>query len=129
MHRSSRGLFVLAIAFASVQLISCVCELTWVKTDHNTIPTGSVLGNTGNKLGDFYSCQAVFDGVLTPGRFKPAEGKCFISMDGKEHSVNDNFEVLTNPNNCTLQWKSGRDGTVFKDSIEAGKDKTGVSNI
>ena len=48
-------------------------------------------------------------------------------MDGKEYAVQDNFEVLTNPNKCILEWKSARDGTVFKGAVEAGVDKQGVS--
>jgi len=128
MHKLSGRLIVLAIAFASVQLSSCLCELKWVKTDHKNIPPDSVLGNTGNNLGDFYPSRAVLDGVVTPGRFKPAEERCLITMDGIEHSLVENFEVLTNPNNCTLQWKKAFNGTVPKGSVPAGKDKTGVSN-
>jgi hypothetical protein len=128
MQYSNRGLIALAIAFACIELCSCACEIKWVKTDHKNIPAAAVLANTGNSLGDFYPSRAEYKGALTPGRYKPAEEKCFLTMDGKEESVWDNFEVLTNPNNCILQWKHAREGTIPKNSILAGKDKTGVSN-
>jgi hypothetical protein len=103
------------------------CELKWVKTDHKIIPANSIIGNTGNNLGDFYVSRAVQDGVLTPGRFKPTEERCFVTLDGKEYALQDNFEVLTNPNNCTLQWKHAHDGTIPKNAVESGKDRNGVS--
>ena len=112
-----------------IDLCSAVCELKWVKTDHKIIPANSVLGNTGNGLGDFYPSRAVHNGVLTPGRFKPAEERCFITMDGKEFAIATDFEVLTNPNHCILEWKAARDGTLPNGAVEAGVDKQGVSHL
>ena len=117
------------VLFLWLDLCLSICELKWVKTDHRNVPAKSVLGNTGNVLGDFYPARATVDGVLTPGRFKPAEEKAFITIDGKEHTFQDNFEVLTNPNNCILEWKAARDGTLIEGAVEGGVDKQGVSKL
>jgi hypothetical protein len=123
-----RAIFVLIFTSTCFKVDSADCELKWVKTDHKNIPPDSVLANHGNGLGDFYPSRAVWDGVLTPGRFKPAEERCFVSLDGKEHAVQENFEVLTNPNKCTLEWKHVQEGTVPKGAVLSGEDRQGVSH-
>ena len=119
--------FFLLLEFVIFQQIYAVCELKWVKTDHNKIPPHSVLANTNNSIGDIYPSRAVYEGVLTPGRFNAREGSCFITKDGKEYVLHENFEVLTNPNQCGLQWKYVMQGTVTKNAVEGGKDRQGVS--
>jgi hypothetical protein len=119
--------FLLLLEFVIFQQIYAACELQWVKTDHTKIPPDSVLANTNNSIGDIYPSRAVYDGVLTPGRFNPREASCFITKDGKEFVLKENFEVLTNPNKCGLQWKYVMQGSVPKNAVEGGKDKQGVS--
>ena len=119
--------FLLLLEFVIFQQIYAVCELKWVKTDHKKVPPDSVLANTNNSMGDMYPSRAVYEGVLTVGRFSSHQGSCFITKDGKEYALHDNFEVLTNPNKCNLQWKLLMQGTVSKDAVEGGKDRQGVS--
>jgi len=77
------------------------------------------------ETGEFYVSRAVYNGVMTPGRYKPAEERCFVTMDGKEYALADNFEVLTNPNKCFVDFIKARDGTLPKGAIEAGDDPKG----
>ncbi|CAG2108207.1 unnamed protein product [Medioppia subpectinata] len=126
-HKTNNMNYLLQLV-ALLALTSSVwsaCELKWIKTDHKNLPPDSVLVIANNPAGDFYVSRAVYNGVLTPGRYKPAEETCFVTMDGHEYGLRENFEVLTNPNKCFLDWKKAHDGTVPKGAVESGKDPQG----
>ncbi|XP_054155075.1 putative glucosylceramidase 3 [Oppia nitens] len=118
-------LYILIVSQACTLCWSASCELKWVKTDHHNLPDHSVLVIDKNPAGDFYVARSSVNGVLTPGRFNLKEETFFYTMDGKEYGIKENFEVLTNPNNCHLSWRRAYGGTLPRGSIEVGNDKQG----
>ena len=122
---------LLCLIVSSLAVNQCwsACEVKWVKDiDLNKLPDEAVLVAPDNPAGEFYVARAkVPEGPLTSGCLVFKERQFLYTMDGKEHSLHDNFEVLTNPNGCTLVWRRAFGGTFPKGSIVAGEDKQGVS--
>lgn len=105
----------------------CDCEIRWVLNDNiDVLPQDAVLAAADNPAGEFYVARANVEGVVTPGRFNYPERQFFYTMDGKEYSLRADFEVLTNPNGCYLNWRKAFDGTLPRGSLEVGTDKDGV---
>ena len=63
----------------------------WVKfTDE--LPTGAVISGYENGE-DLYVCRAKYNNSLSPGKYVPANGTCYIGYGGQEIYLND-FDVL-----------------------------------
>ena len=122
-------LYCVALSSVLVSTCWCACEIKWIRDEHiEQLPNGAFLATPANNpSGEFYVARANVEGALTPGRFNFKERQFFYTMDGKEHGIRENFEVLTNPNNCNLNWRRAFGGTFPKGSIAVGVDKKGVS--
>ena len=123
-----KSLLSLVLSSLLVSTCLCACEIKWVRDEHiEDLPKHAVLVVANNPVGEFYVARPNVEGALTPGRFNYKERQFFYTMDGKEHGIRANFEVLTNPNRCNLAWRRAFGGTLPKGSIVVGADKQGVS--
>lgn len=85
----------------------------------NKVDHGYVGGQDtdGSKL---HVCRAYYMGDIIPGKGVPKKG-CWVTYNGGEHKVTDEYEILTNDNNANLKWVK----ETGNDKIPAGAIKGG----
>lgn len=91
------------------------CPLKWVYDSQGSYPPYSV-ASTSNE----YVARALYKAgeklFYVPGRFEVSNKKAYIPYDGHEHEYTS-YEVLTNPNNCVLNWVYACCGQVPQNAV------------
>jgi len=84
----------------------------------NSLPVGNEIDGS-----PFYLCRLYHEGHILIGKAKPNENRCWVQFDGREHSYNGEFEVMTNPNReANLRWVRGPgDYRMPDNAITAGR--------
>ncbi|CAF1087612.1 unnamed protein product [Adineta steineri] len=68
-------------------------ELKWVPSNGNNLPTGALQAG-GDYKSPLYIGRAPFQGGICCGKFEPTHNCVYLPWGGREHCVQNNFEVL-----------------------------------
>jgi hypothetical protein len=92
---------------------------TWVRSQGGAVPPGArAVGYEA--AGFLYSCRAMVDGGMHPGKVRPGFDGCYVPVNGREQSVHQ-YEVLVGSPN----WEMAQNGNVPEGSYEVGRTRTG----
>ncbi|KAJ6549799.1 hypothetical protein B0H19DRAFT_952230, partial [Mycena capillaripes] len=71
-------------------------SMEWIQTSHGRIPEGRtpIEGGYVGSNRKLYHATARVEGILIPGIAGPGLPGCYVSFGGKEHAIQDNYEVL-----------------------------------
>lgn len=71
---------------------------------------------------EIYICRGYYNGDIVVGNGIPKIRSCRISYNGREHTLTENFEFLTNPGNAEITWgENPKDGSVPANAIRGGR--------
>jgi hypothetical protein len=68
-------------------------ELKWVPSSGNNLPTGALQAG-GDYKSPLFIGRAQFQGGVCCGKFEPSHNCVYLSWGGREHCIQNNFEVL-----------------------------------
>jgi len=102
--------------------ITSTCDLKWVKTEKKNLPSFAVSVWSEFHSDNIYVGKGVYDKKsVYPGYVVRDSGKLYIADIKKEYTASE-YEVLTNPNACELQWiKPTSMSTVPPHAVIGGK--------
>ena len=98
-----------------------VSSLNWVDCQSGMVPQNPVVGGNDVNGEPLYIGRAFHSGDTIPGKIVPSHQCCYVSWGGAEHSKRQQYQMLTNPNNVPLTWKSSTLGTSFIGAVLGGQ--------
>lgn len=81
-----------------------------------------VSGGTDINGDTLYPCRGYYNGNIIVGKGSPKAGSCHVGWGGQEHTLTENFEILTNPKNVNINWKKRPHNGFFpSNAIRGGR--------
>ncbi|XP_037032940.1 zinc metalloproteinase nas-8-like [Bradysia coprophila] len=74
---------------------------------------------TGETL---YPCRGYHNGDIIVGKGNPRSRVCYVGYGGLEHVIQENFEIITNPERANLFWiRRPADGSFPENAVRGGR--------